>query len=63
MTSARQHRKLGRLLLGLAATLCSLAAEAATNITDIEFSSRPGSKFEIRLDLISHLPRQLNPTR
>ena len=49
MTSARQHRKLGRLLLGLAATLCSLAAEAVTNITDIEFSSRPGSKFEIRL--------------
>ncbi|MEQ8516660.1 MAG: type IV pilus secretin PilQ [Chromatocurvus sp.] len=49
MTSERQQRRLGRLLLGIAAAFCSLAAQAVTNVTDIEFSSRPGGKFEIRL--------------
>jgi type IV pilus assembly protein PilQ len=35
---------------GVVATLWGVAVEAAPAVTDIEFSSRPGSKFEIRLD-------------
>ncbi|MBN7797894.1 type IV pilus secretin PilQ [Parahaliea mediterranea] len=37
---------LATLVLGLLAQ----AAQAAPTVTDIEFSSRPGSKFEVRLD-------------
>ena len=37
-----------RPFIGLALGVCAFAAQAAT-ITDIEFSSRPGSKFEVRL--------------
>ena len=37
-----------RPVIGLAAGMWAFAAQAAT-ITDIEFSSRPGSKFEVRL--------------
>src|SRR6056297_2775655 len=59
MTSARQQRRIGRLLLGMAAAFCSLAAQAVTNITDIEFSSRPGSKFEIRLEFDQAPPTEL----
>ena len=49
MTRRRQQPGFGRLLLGLAAACCSLTAQAVTSVTDIEFSSRPGSNFEIRL--------------
>ena len=35
---------------GLALSLLATAVKAAPAITDIEFSSRPGSKFEVRLD-------------
>ena len=35
---------------GLLMTFLAGAVQAAPTITDIEFSSRPGSKFEIRLD-------------
>jgi type IV pilus assembly protein PilQ len=43
------------LLLAAAATL----AQATTNVTDIEFSSRPGSKFEVRLDFDGPPPGEL----
>jgi type IV pilus assembly protein PilQ len=46
----KRHGSIGRLLLGVAAAFCSLAAQAVTSVTDIEFSSRPGGKFEIRLE-------------
>ena len=36
--------------LGLVLSLLAGALQAAPSVTDIEFSSRPGSKFEIRLD-------------
>jgi type IV pilus assembly protein PilQ len=36
--------------LGLTLALLAGALQAAPSVTDIEFSSRPGSKFEIRLD-------------
>jgi len=39
-----------RLGLGLALLMLAGTLQAAPNVTDIEFSSRPGSKFEIRLD-------------
>jgi type IV pilus assembly protein PilQ len=39
-----------RSVLGLTLSLLAGALQAAPSVTDIEFSSRPGSKFEIRLD-------------
>ncbi|PLW69113.1 type IV pilus secretin PilQ [Pseudohalioglobus lutimaris] len=39
-----------RPVTGLVVSLWAFAAQAAPTITDIEFSSRPGSKFEVRLD-------------
>ncbi|WP_420820755.1 type IV pilus secretin PilQ [Seongchinamella unica] len=39
-----------RPVAGLALGAWAFAAQAAPTITDIEFSSRPGSKFEVRLD-------------
>ena len=36
--------------LGLVLSVLAMAVQAAPSVTDIEFSSRPGSKFEIRLD-------------
>lgn len=59
MTSARQQRRFGRLLLGMAAAFCSLAAQAVTSVTDIEFSSRPGGKFELRLEFDQAPPTDL----
>ena len=38
------------IVLGLALATLASALQAAPNVTDIEFSSRPGSKFEIRMD-------------
>ncbi len=35
---------------GLGLALLAAAAQAAPTVTDIEFASRPGSKFEVRLD-------------
>ena len=35
---------------GLVVSLVAGAVQAAPTVTDIEFSSRPGSKFEIRMD-------------
>ena len=35
---------------GLVVSLVASAVQAAPTVTDIEFSSRPGSKFEIRMD-------------
>jgi type IV pilus assembly protein PilQ len=42
--------RLGIALTGLALSLIATVAQAQTTVTDIEFSSRPGSKFEVRLD-------------
>ncbi|MEP5568235.1 MAG: type IV pilus secretin PilQ [Halioglobus sp.] len=39
-----------RPLVGLALAIWALGAQAEPTITDIEFSSRPGSNFEVRLD-------------
>ena len=39
-----------RPVAGLALGIWAFGAQAAPTITDIEFSSRPGSKFEVRLD-------------
>lgn len=39
-----------RPVAGLTLGVWAFAAQAAPTITDIEFSSRPGSKFEVRLD-------------
>ncbi len=54
MGTGTEHRgRRGRVagwLLATAATLGSALAQAEPVITDIEFASRPGSKFEIRLD-------------
>ena len=44
---------------GLAAALLASAVQAAPTITDIEFSSRPGSKFEIRMDF-NETPPDMN---
>ena len=41
---------LGSFLVAVFLTLSSVTASAGTSVTDIEFSSRPGSKFEVRLD-------------
>jgi type IV pilus assembly protein PilQ len=49
-----QRDSLGKWLravgAGLAATMWAMAVQAGPTVTDIEFSSRPGSKFEIRVD-------------
>ena len=39
-----------RPLVGLALSVWAFGAQAEPTITDIEFSSRPGSNFEVRLD-------------
>lgn len=39
-----------RPVTGLVVSLWAFTAQAEPTITDIEFSSRPGSKFEVRLD-------------
>ena len=39
-----------RPITGMVLGLCALAAQAEPVIEDITFSSRPGSKFEVRLD-------------
>lgn len=39
-----------RPLAGLALGMWAFAVQAAPTVTDIEFSSRPGSKFEVRLE-------------
>lgn len=44
---------------GLIATLLAGAVQASPTITDIEFSSRPGSKFEIRMDF-DETPPEMN---
>ena len=44
---------------GLLLAIFTSAAQAAPSITDIEFSSRPGSKFEIRLDF-DQIPADIN---
>ena len=46
----RRHWLGRRSALGLTLSLLAGALQAAPSVTDIEFSSRPGSKFEIRLD-------------
>ncbi|MEH6567600.1 MAG: type IV pilus secretin PilQ [Halioglobus sp.] len=46
----RRHWLGRRSVLGLTLTLLAGALQAAPSVTNIEFSSRPGSKFEIRLD-------------
>nr|WP_117315090.1 type IV pilus secretin PilQ [Chromatocurvus halotolerans] len=43
----------------MAAAFCSLAAQAVTSVTDIEFSSRPGGKFELRLGFDQAPPTDL----
>ncbi len=48
MHIAGQRLHLGTV--GLLLAIFTSVAQAAPSITDIEFSSRPGSKFEIRLD-------------
>jgi type IV pilus assembly protein PilQ len=44
---------------GLIATLLAGVVQASPTITDIEFSSRPGSKFEIRMDF-DETPPEMN---
>jgi type IV pilus assembly protein PilQ len=44
------HRLGRRVGLGLLVAVYAGTLQAAPTVTDIEFSSRPGSKFEIRLD-------------
>ncbi len=43
-------KKLQLACIGVVAMLISGLAQATPTVTDIEFASRPGSKFEIRLD-------------
>ncbi|MFT5709347.1 MAG: type IV pilus assembly protein PilQ [Halioglobus sp.] len=45
--------------VGLLLAIFASVAQAAPSITDIEFSSRPGSKFEIRLDF-DQVPADIN---
>ena len=40
-------------------SLATVVAQAAPTVTDIEFSSRPGSKFEVRLDFNEAPPADL----
>ena len=44
---------------GLLLAIFASVAQAGPSITDIEFSSRPGSKFEIRLDF-DQIPNDIN---
>ncbi|MFT6957067.1 MAG: type IV pilus assembly protein PilQ [Halieaceae bacterium] len=46
-------------ILGWALALFAIAVQAAPAVTDIEFSSRPGSKFEVRLDFSEPPPTDL----
>jgi len=54
MAVGNQRDSLGKWLravgAGVAATMWAMAVQAGPTVTDIEFSSRPGSKFEIRVD-------------
>lgn len=59
-TGMQYHGQKIRLgLVGLALLIFNSAAQAAPSITDIEFSSRPGSKFEIRLEF-DEVPEDIN---
>lgn len=57
MQNRGQKIRLG--LAGLALLVFNSATQAAPSITDIEFSSRPGSKFEIRLEF-DEVPEDIN---
>lgn len=46
-------------VMGLLLAIVTSTVQAAPSITDIEFSSRPGSKFEIRLDF-DQIPPDIN---
>jgi type IV pilus assembly protein PilQ len=46
----RRLRGIPALVCGVSLALLTGLAHGASNVQDIEFSSRPGSKFEIRLD-------------
>jgi len=48
-----------RGVVGLLLAIFASVAQAVPSITDIEFSSRPGSKFEIRLDF-DQVPPDIN---
>ncbi len=50
-------RKWVRLAAGFLLSVGALAVQASPTITDIEFSSRPGSKFEVRLDFNETPPK------
>ncbi|RLA50163.1 MAG: type IV pilus secretin PilQ, partial [Gammaproteobacteria bacterium] len=50
---------LRRGVLGLVLAVFASIVQASPTITDIEFSSRPGSKFEIRLDF-DQIPADIN---
>ncbi|GHD33943.1 type IV pilus secretin PilQ [Parahalioglobus pacificus] len=52
-------RKLQQVGAALALSLVTVASYAAPAVTDIEFSSRPGSKFEVRLDFNETPPSDL----
>ncbi|NQY01741.1 MAG: type IV pilus secretin PilQ [Halieaceae bacterium] len=52
-------RKLQQVGAALALSLATVASSAAPAVTDIEFSSRPGSKFEVRLDFNETPPSDL----
>ena len=57
-----KHNRVKGLRLGAVGLLLAIftsVAQAAPSITDIEFSSRPGSKFEIRLDF-DQIPVDIN---
>lgn len=57
MHKRRQGLRLGAV--GLLLAIFASVVQAAPSITDIEFSSRPGSKFEIRLDF-DQMPPDIN---
>ena len=50
---------LGALATAIGLSLATVMAQAAPTVTDIEFSSRPGSKFEVRLDFNEPPPADL----
>ena len=52
-------RKLQQVGAALALSLATVASYSAPAVTDIEFSSRPGSKFEVRLDFNETPPSDL----
>lgn len=51
-----------RPALGLALSVCAFVAQAEPVITDIEFSSRPGGMFEVRLDFNESPPEMKSYT-